>query len=166
MRIDSDRERKPLPRCIIRASAAVWAGGVHWPAAFRPLHDQKEEAMIQGYCGKSRRVSLCHPLLWAATLLAITATSAAAQFDRGKLSGTIKDEQGAVMPGVTVTARNLQREQVVTTVSDGTGFYTFPNLLPGRYTPRRTAHSSSGLGHRPLTAAARVRIPYGPSLPA
>ena len=28
---------------------------------------------------------------------------------------------------------------------------------------RATAHSSSGLGHRPLTAAARVRIPYGPS---
>jgi hypothetical protein len=28
----------------------------------------------------------------------------------------------------------------------------------------RTAHSSSGLGHRPLTAAARVRIPYGPYL--
>ena len=26
----------------------------------------------------------------------------------------------------------------------------------------RSAHSSSGLGHRPLTAAARVRIPYGP----
>ena len=25
-----------------------------------------------------------------------------------------------------------------------------------------TAHSSSGLGHRPLTAAARVRIPYAP----
>ena len=32
-----------------------------------------------------------------------------------------------------------------------------------RYTPLvATAHSSSGLGHRPLTAAARVRIPYGP----
>src|SRR5687768_1387178 len=28
--------------------------------------------------------------------------------------------------------------------------------------PSTTAHSSSGLGHRPLTAAARVRIPYGP----
>ena len=26
----------------------------------------------------------------------------------------------------------------------------------------RRAHSSSGLGHRPLTAAARVRIPYAP----
>ncbi len=32
-----------------------------------------------------------------------------------------------------------------------------------RYTdPRSRAHSSSGLGHRPLTAAARVRIPYAP----
>jgi hypothetical protein len=28
---------------------------------------------------------------------------------------------------------------------------------------RSPAHSSSGLGHRPLTAAARVRIPYAPS---
>ena len=27
------------------------------------------------------------------------------------------------------------------------------------------AHSSSGLGHRPLTAAARVRIPYAPFTP-
>ena len=30
--------------------------------------------------------------------------------------------------------------------------------------PARRAHSSSGLGHRPLTAAARVRIPYAPLL--
>jgi hypothetical protein len=36
--------------------------------------------------------------------------------------------------------------------------------LARRYThPTSSAHSSSGLGHRPLTAAARVRIPYGPS---
>jgi hypothetical protein len=32
-----------------------------------------------------------------------------------------------------------------------------------RYTDAsHRAHSSSGLGHRPLTAAARVRIPYAP----
>src|SRR5207245_774816 len=37
------------------------------------------------------------------------------------------------MPGVTVTARNTQTQQTVTTATDGTGFYTFPNLLPGRY---------------------------------
>ncbi len=40
-----------------------------------------------------------------------------------------------------------------------------PTVVPEtlRYNPAATAHSSSGLGHRPLTAAARVRIPYGPS---
>ena len=37
----------------------------------------------------------------AATLL--TALPAAAQFDRGQISGTIKDAQGAVVPGVTVS---------------------------------------------------------------
>jgi hypothetical protein len=36
-------------------------------------------------------------------------------------------------------------------------------LCPGAATLSvRRAHSSSGLGHRPLTAAARVRIPYAP----
>ena len=33
---------------------------------------------------------------------------------------------------------------------------------PATLTARSRAHSSSGLGHRPLTAAARVRIPYAP----
>jgi hypothetical protein len=82
---------------------------------------------------KPRRVSVCRLFGSTAVLLLITATAAVAQFDRGTLSGTIRDEQGAVMPGVTVTARNVQTEQVVTTVTGGSGFYTFPNLLPGRY---------------------------------
>jgi hypothetical protein len=34
------------------------------------------------------------------------------------------------------------------------------------YPVRGTAHSSSGLGRRPLTAVARVRIPYAPFAPA
>jgi hypothetical protein len=66
-------------------------------------------------------------------LLCCFAGPAQAQFDRGTISGTIKDEQGGVMPGVTVTARNTQTQQNALTVTDSTGFYTFPNLLPGRY---------------------------------
>jgi len=72
-------------------------------------------------------------LVWICALLIGSAGPAAAQFDRGTISGTIKDEQGGVMPGVAVTARQTQTEQAVTTTSDGTGFYTFPNLRPGRY---------------------------------
>jgi hypothetical protein len=38
-------------------------------------------------------------------------------------------------------------------------------LFPIRYPVARRAHSSSGLGRRPLTAVARVRIPYAPPQP-
>ncbi|HXG54484.1 MAG TPA: carboxypeptidase-like regulatory domain-containing protein, partial [Vicinamibacterales bacterium] len=71
----------------------------------------------------------------AATLLMLLAGAAPthAQFDRGTISGTVKDQQGAVVPGATVTATSAQTGQTRTTVTEGTGFYTFPNLQPGRY---------------------------------
>ena len=75
----------------------------------------------------------CGATAWTAMLLLVAATPARAQFDRGTISGTIKDEQGGVMPGVSVTARNTQTDQAGTTVTDSTGFYIFPTLLPGRY---------------------------------
>src|SRR5215208_3736780 len=63
----------------------------------------------------------------------LSALPAAAQFDRGQISGTIKDAQGAVVPGVTVSVTNLDTQTVRTSVTDSTGFYTFPNLPPGKY---------------------------------
>src|SRR2546421_5992957 len=80
-----------------------------------------------------RRSASCLSLGGALVLLLAIAAPAIAQFDRGSISGTIKDEQGGVMPGVTVTATNTQTQQGQTTTTNGTGFYTFPNLLPGRY---------------------------------
>jgi hypothetical protein len=82
---------------------------------------------------KPRRRRASGTLAWIFGLLIVSAAPAVAQFDRGAISGTIKDEQGGVIPGVTVTARNTQTQQLVTTVTDSSGFYTFPNLLPGRY---------------------------------
>jgi Carboxypeptidase regulatory-like domain len=62
------------------------------------------------------------------------ASPAFAQLDRGRISGTIKDESGAIVPGASVTATELQTQAARTTVTDGSGYYTFPNLNPGRYT--------------------------------
>jgi hypothetical protein len=76
---------------------------------------------------------LCRSGLSAILLLVLGAASAYAQFDRGTISGTIKDAQGGVVPGVTVTATTVTTQQVRTTVTDGSGYYTFPNLQPGRY---------------------------------
>ncbi len=64
----------------------------------------------------------------------LLAVPAAAQFDRGQISGSVKDAQGGVVPGATVTVTNNQTQTSYTTVSDGSGFYTFPNLPAGRYT--------------------------------
>ena len=48
----------------------------------------------------------------------LSALPAAAQFDRGQISGTVKDAQGGVVPGVTVVVTNLETQQSRTTVTD------------------------------------------------
>ncbi len=83
--------------------------------------------------GEHRRQVWCRRAAWGLVMLLAGAAPAIAQFDRGAISGTIKDEQGGVIPGVTVTATNTQTQQLRSTTTDGTGFYTFPNLLPGQY---------------------------------
>ena len=60
------------------------------------------------------------------------AISALAQIHGGTISGTIKDEQGGVLPGVTVTVQGIDATQTFTT--DGTGEFRFLNLAPGPYT--------------------------------
>ena len=58
----------------------------------------------------------------------------AAQGGDGSLRGTVKDEQGGAIPGVTVTATSpaLINPAVAVTESDGT--YRLVNLPPGTYT--------------------------------
>lgn len=69
----------------------------------------------------------------AALFLVTSAAPALAQFERAQISGVAKDEQGGVMPGVTVTATSQSTGQASTVVTDSSGFYTFPALAPGKY---------------------------------
>jgi hypothetical protein len=77
-------------------------------------------------------------VLWRSVCLVLligilTAVPAFAQFDRGQISGRVKDAQSGVVPGATITATNQQTQQSWNTLSDGTGFYTFANLPAGVY---------------------------------
>jgi Carboxypeptidase regulatory-like domain len=54
----------------------------------------------------------------------------------GTLSGTIKDQSGGVLPGVTITVTSPALQGIRETVSDGNGNYTIPALPPGVYTLR------------------------------
>src|SRR5262245_17154384 len=60
-------------------------------------------------------------------------TVAFAQTNRGGISGTVFDKNGAVIAGATVTVTNVgtNRSQAITTSSDGT--YSFPSLEPVVY---------------------------------
>jgi hypothetical protein len=70
-------------------------------------------------------------VLLVATLVLAIASAAIAQIASGNISGTIQDDQGGVLPGVTVT---LQGADITRTmVSDETGGYRFLNLAPGAY---------------------------------
>jgi outer membrane receptor protein involved in Fe transport len=56
-----------------------------------------------------------------------------AQSSTGSISGTIVDDSGAALPGVTVSATNAATSAVRTAVTNGTGYYSVGLLPPGRY---------------------------------
>src|ERR1043165_4563479 len=59
--------------------------------------------------------------------------SARAQVDRAIVSGIVKDSNGGVLPGATVTATNLATDVESRQQTNGTGDYQIVNLIPGRY---------------------------------
>ncbi len=56
-----------------------------------------------------------------------------AQSNRGGIAGTVFDSTGAVVPGATVTVRNLGTNQVVTVITSDSGTYSVPLLEPVTY---------------------------------
>jgi len=73
-------------------------------------------------------------LFMACLLSVVLAATVAAQGGDGSLRGVVNDEQGAAMPGVTVTATSPQAIAPAVAVSDASGEYRLTNLPPGTYT--------------------------------
>src|SRR5690242_4292205 len=98
--------------------------------------------------------------LLVCALSCLITTGAFAQFERSQISGVVKDDQGGVIPGVTVTAINKQTGAQTTSVTDGSGFYTAANLLPGRYDVSAELQGFKKVtsSNIQLDAAAQIRI--------
>jgi hypothetical protein len=62
------------------------------------------------------------------------AAAAGAQESRGTIQGTVKDQQGAVVAGATVTITNTDTKTTVSLKSSEVGRYAAPLLMPGPYT--------------------------------
>jgi hypothetical protein len=92
-----------------------------------------------------RHVKACFIVL----LILLAASPLVAQSLVGGVSGTVKDEQGGVLPGVTVTLTGKTGSR--TTTTDQTGVYRFPAVEPGTYTvharlPGFQARTESNVG--------------------
>ena len=75
-------------------------------------------------------------LALVAVAIAATAAPCLAQERFGALTGTVKDDTGAVLPGVTVSITNKQTGKVYTVVTGSDGGYRLLDLEPGRYSVR------------------------------
>jgi outer membrane receptor protein involved in Fe transport len=84
-------------------------------------------------------------------MLAAVAVVTFAQTETGQISGKVVDQNGAVVAGATVTAKNLgtSAERTVTAADDGS--YNITNLQPGQYSVTAT-----GTGFQPGTQRAEV----------
>ena len=51
----------------------------------------------------------------------------------GEITGEVKDQSGAIVPGAPVTATNTATNALRSTVTNEAGIYSFPALVPGLY---------------------------------
>ena len=76
----------------------------------------------------------------------------------GTISGFVKDQTGAVVPGASVTAVLTGQQLTRSAVSDSTGFYNLLSMQPGEY---EVTTAAQGFDKQ---AQAGVRLTSGESL--
>src|SRR5436309_9293285 len=98
------------------------------------------------------------------TFVAVSIVRLSAQTGDGSLRGYVKDQQGGILPGVTVTARSEALLSPVVAITDATGYYRLNNLPPGTYIiaaelPGFTTHKREGVVMRAgLTFAIDIEL--------
>ncbi len=99
-------------------------------------------------------------LLTSVFLCVCLATQLFGQSSNARVSGTVADATGAVLPGVEVTATNNATGVVTTVLSNDAGAYNFASLLPGTYTIKASlpAFQPQTYTNIQLGNAAQVRL--------
>ncbi len=116
---------------------------------------------IKCWPSTSANASICRPSLGVtlSTILAVFAlllmggAVATAQVETGQIAGTVVDQSGAIIPGATVTIRNLSTNAERSTVTSASGGYVVNDLEPATY--QITVSSGS---FKPFTAKAEVTV--------
>jgi outer membrane receptor protein involved in Fe transport len=92
-----------------------------------------------------------------------TASVEAQTANTGSITGVVKDQQGAVVPGATVRVINIGTNAERTVVTSGEGTYEIPQLVPGNY---RLEVQSTNFAHytQEVTVNVLSRVTVDPQL--
>jgi hypothetical protein len=81
-------------------------------------------------------------ILACVLFLVLLVPSALPQASTATVSGTVRDQTGAVITGASVTLTNTNTNVISRTTTNQVGFYTFPGTIPGPY---RLSAEASGM---------------------
>src|ERR1700730_11603880 len=87
----------------------------------------------------SKKIALRAFNFLALTFVLLPYSNVYAQVSGATLMGTVSDTSGAVIPNAQLSIHNVATGEVRAVTTDKSGFYTAPNLLPGRYEGTITA---------------------------
>ena len=89
-----------------------------------------------------KRIVFCITTAMLVTVLSCASLWAQAT---AQISGTVKDQTGAVLPGVEVKATQTDTGIDRTTITNETGSYVLPNLVTGPYKLEASLPGGSGV---------------------
>lgn len=111
------------PQCEFHPTAAVESSPIQGPLALQQHSSFKRSTAFlrwTSFCLLAIGLVVCPNLLRAQNVLAT-------------ITGTITDSAGAVIPGATVTAHDIQRGASWPTQTNAAGVFVIPNLTVGNY---------------------------------
>lgn len=91
-------------------------------------------------------------------LLVLTSSTLYGQVDTGAIYGTVKDQSGAVIPGVKVTSTSQDTGFSVSTVTAADGNFAFTPIRIGTYTLTAEYTGFQKLVHRDVTVEVQQRV--------
>src|SRR5829696_8371621 len=94
-------------------------------------------------------------------MLAMGSGNAVAQSTRGSVAGTVRDGQGAAVPGATVELTSPRRNDTQVTTANEAGDFVFLNLLPDTYSLKVTMDSFKTIEQSNVVLNAADRLSVG-----
>ncbi len=119
---------------LLHRSTAQSASSLHEPVKQFVPNAASTAGRTSIYFPRLRRGSM-HKRVWLAAFVSVLMMTVPveAQTTNASISGTVADASGAAVAKAAITATNIRTGVALPTVTNDSGVYIFPSLLPGEY---------------------------------